>query len=45
MKCSCYISHLVVNMKTINFKGNAEGRDIPKGTVDAVVSVTGFVAM
>ena len=29
-------------MKIINFKGNIEGRDIPKGTVDVVVC-DGFV--
>ena len=29
-------------MKTINFKGNIEGRDIPKGVVDVVVC-DGFV--
>ena len=33
---------ILENMKTINFKGNVEGRDIPKGTVDVVVC-DGFV--
>jgi len=33
---------LLQQMKTINFVGNAEGRDIPKGTVDVVVC-DGFV--
>jgi len=33
---------LLQTLKTINFVGNAEGRDIPKGTVDVVVC-DGFV--
>ena len=33
---------LLKELKTINFIGNAEGRDIPKGTVDVVVC-DGFV--
>lgn len=33
---------LLEKMKTISFKGNVEGRDIPKGTVDVVVC-DGFV--
>ncbi len=33
---------ILEKMKTINFKGNVEGRDIPKGTVDVVVC-DGFV--
>jgi len=33
---------LLENLKTINFIGNAEGRDIPKGTFDVVVC-DGFV--
>lgn len=28
---------MLQNLKTITFKGNVEGRDIPKGTVDVVV--------
>ncbi len=33
---------ILEGMKTINFKGNIEGRDIPKGAVDVVVC-DGFV--
>ena len=33
---------ILEKMKTINFKGNVEGRDIPKGAVDVVVC-DGFV--
>ena len=33
---------MLKSMKTINFKGNIEGRDIPKGVVDVVVC-DGFV--
>ena len=38
------LSHISIleRMKTINFKGNIEGRDIPKGVVDVVVC-DGFV--
>ncbi len=40
----CRSSHISIleRMKTINFSGNIEGRDIPKGVVDVVVC-DGFV--